>query len=258
MRPIGPAPTDEHVLAEDRERERGVDRVAERVEDRGDVLVDARPVVPDVGHRQDDVLGEGAVALDAEPDRCWRTGAGARPGSGGTARTTTWPSPLTMSPGREVVDVAADLDDLADELVADDRAAAVIVLCRPRRPTTSMCRSVPQMPVLRTRMRTSLMPDRGLRDVARLRPGPAAVLTSASMGGSASRGRRAAVSACRARVLGPVDDRVLDRADALDLAAHAVARLEEHRRVAEHADARRRAGGDEVARLERDGREMNS
>ena len=46
---------------------------------------------------------------------------------------------------------------------------------------------------------------------------------------------------------GPVDDRVLDRADALDLAADAVARLEEDRRVAEDADARRRAGRDDVA-----------
>ena len=33
----------------------------------------------------------------------------------------TWPSPLTMSPGLEVVDVRADLDDLADELVAHDQ-----------------------------------------------------------------------------------------------------------------------------------------
>ena len=33
---------------------------------------------------------------------------------------TTWPSPLTMSPARQVRHVAADLEDLADELVADD------------------------------------------------------------------------------------------------------------------------------------------
>ena len=33
---------------------------------------------------------------------------------------TTCPSPLTISPGKEVVDVGADFDDLADELVADD------------------------------------------------------------------------------------------------------------------------------------------
>ena len=39
-----PGAGDQHVLAQHRERERRVDRVAERVEDRGDVLVDARPV----------------------------------------------------------------------------------------------------------------------------------------------------------------------------------------------------------------------
>ena len=39
----GPGTRDQDVLAQDREGERGVDRVAERVEDRGDLLVDARP-----------------------------------------------------------------------------------------------------------------------------------------------------------------------------------------------------------------------
>src|SRR4051812_40901126 len=51
-------------------------------------------------------------------------------------------------------------------------------------------------------------------------------------------------------ILEPVDDRVLDRSDALDLAADAVARLEVDGRVAEDPDARRRPGGDDVARLE--------
>ena len=40
-----------------------------------------------------------------------------------------------------------------------------------------------------------------------------------------------------AQVVHPVDDRVLDRADALDLAADAVARLEEHGWMAEDPDA---------------------
>src|SRR5213596_4239431 len=59
---------DQHVLAEDGEAERRMDRVPERVEDRGDLLVDARPVVPDVGHGQDDLLGKRAVAVDAQAD----------------------------------------------------------------------------------------------------------------------------------------------------------------------------------------------
>ena len=58
---------DEDVLAEDVEGERRVDGVAERVEDRRHVAVDPRGMVPDVGHRQGDVLGERPRAVDAHP-----------------------------------------------------------------------------------------------------------------------------------------------------------------------------------------------
>src|SRR5689334_17408273 len=116
-----------------------------------------------------------------------------------------------------------------------------------------MWRSVPQIPVRRTLTTTSLIPGTGSGTVSRLRPGPAAFLTSASMGGSVApwwqAGRRLP-SGGRARILGPVDDRILHRADALDLDPDAVARLEEHRRVAEHAHAGGGPGGDDVARLE--------
>ena len=89
---------DEHVLAEDRERERGVDRVAEGVEDRGDLRVDAGPVVPDVrrpaGRRARRTRRRVRRPSPIEfaqrcrrPARQWRQ----RP-------QTTWPSPLTMSP----------------------------------------------------------------------------------------------------------------------------------------------------------------
>ena len=40
--------------------------VAERIEDRRDVEVDPRVVVPDVGHRQGDVLGERTRPIDAD------------------------------------------------------------------------------------------------------------------------------------------------------------------------------------------------
>jgi hypothetical protein len=46
---------------------------------------------------------------------------------------------------------------------------------------------------------------------------------------------------------------VLDRAQALDLDPHDVARLEEAARVHRHADPARRAGQDQVARRERAG-----
>ena len=119
--PIGPAPTDQDVLAEDREGERGVDRVAERVEDRGDLLVDALPVVPDIGHRQGHVLGEGPVAADAQADRL-----GAQVAAAGQAVPAAAADHVALARDEVARDevgrghVAADLGDLADELVADD------------------------------------------------------------------------------------------------------------------------------------------
>src|SRR5690349_12582834 len=113
----------------------------------------------------------------------------------------------------------------------------------------SIWRSVPQMPVLRTRMRTSLMPGTGTGTSRSVSPGPASVFTSASMAPLPAIGSRSVVAA---RVVRPVDDGILHPADALDLAPDAVAGLEEHGRVAEHADTCRRAGDHQVARLERD------
>ena len=68
--------------------------------------------------------------------------------------------------------------------------------------------------------------------------------------------RRASRPRCRGRRGGRGSralDRVLDRAEALDLAAHDVARLEEPRRVHRLADALRGAGQDQVAGRERAG-----
>ena len=112
-------PAHEDVLAEDREGERGVDRVAERVEDRGDLGVDARPWCQML------VIGRATYWANAPsrptprpivlahrwrlPARQWRQ----RP-------QTTWPSPDDEVARVEVHDVRPDLDDLADELVADD------------------------------------------------------------------------------------------------------------------------------------------
>ena len=109
---------DEHVLAEHRERERRVDGVAERVEDRGDVLVDPGPVVPDVRHRQRDQLGEGARPLHAEPDR---VRAQVPPPGHAVAAAAADDVALAADDvaGMEVAHVRADLDDLAHELVPD-------------------------------------------------------------------------------------------------------------------------------------------
>ena len=56
---------DEHVLAEHREAERSVCRVAEGIEDRGHIEVDALMVRPHIRHRQRDVLGKCSCAVDA-------------------------------------------------------------------------------------------------------------------------------------------------------------------------------------------------
>jgi hypothetical protein len=133
---------DQDVLAEERKGERGMDRVAERIEDRGDILVDARPVVPDVRHRQDNEFGEGPVAPDAEPD-----GVGTQVAA--TSETMAAPTAdhvalATDEIARvEVRDVGADFDDLADELVADDQGRLDRPLC-PGIPRLDV-RSVPQM-----------------------------------------------------------------------------------------------------------------
>ncbi len=62
----GACSCDKDVFAEDGKSQRGVDGVAERVEDCGDLVGDAGGVDPDVRHREDDVFGEGSVAIDAD------------------------------------------------------------------------------------------------------------------------------------------------------------------------------------------------
>jgi hypothetical protein len=159
---------DEDVLAEDREAQRGVHRVPERIEDRRDLLVDPGPVVPDVRDRQHDLLREGAVAVDAEADRVRAEVVAARPAVP-AAPADDVALAADESPGWRVADVAADLEHLADELVADDERR----LDRPGAHGShdSMWRSVPQIPVLWTRIRTSLIPIGGSGTSVRTRPG---------------------------------------------------------------------------------------
>ena len=110
---------DQHVLAEHVEGERGVDGVPERVEDRGDLLVDARPVVPDVRHRQRDELGERARPVDAEADRVRAEVAPPGHAVAAAAADDVALAADEVADG-EVAHVRAERDDLADELVPDD------------------------------------------------------------------------------------------------------------------------------------------
>lgn len=117
--PIGPAAGDQDVLADEREGEGGVDGVAERVEDRGDIEVHLRPVHPDVRGGQGHVLGEGAVAADAEAD-----GAPAQMAAPGQTVAAAAADEMALA-ADEIADGdvpygVAHRDHLADELVAED------------------------------------------------------------------------------------------------------------------------------------------
>ena len=110
---------DQHVLAQHREGERGVHRVAERIENGGDIERRCR---------------RGAARCWSWAARCIRRTrpAGSRPrpwcartGGGGPARQlrqrpqTTWPSPLTISPGKKSATLEPTSTISPDEFVAD-------------------------------------------------------------------------------------------------------------------------------------------
>ena len=116
----GPGARDEHVLCDQAVLRRRMDRIAERVEDRGDVEVDLGEVGPQVARRHDDELGEGSVAL--HPDAY---GVGAQhPASGQTVAALAARDVALGADdlaGVDGGDTLTELDDLADELVADDQ-----------------------------------------------------------------------------------------------------------------------------------------
>jgi hypothetical protein len=115
--------SDENVFAEDGKGERGVNGVAERIEDGGDLMRDAGRVAPDIGHRDDDVLGEGSVAIDADSKR-----VGAEVAAAGEAVSTATADYMAFAAddlaNGEIGDVGAHGYDFADELVANDEALA--------------------------------------------------------------------------------------------------------------------------------------
>lgn len=112
--------SDEHVFAEDFEFESGVDGVAERVEDRGDVEINVRLVLPDVCVRHGDELGESAVGVHADAARFYAQSTLAR-------HTVSAASADEMAFNAddvadcEIDDVRADINEFADEFVADGR-----------------------------------------------------------------------------------------------------------------------------------------
>ena len=69
MIPIGPGPGDQHVLADKIEGKHGMDRVAERIEDRAELVVDVVGQRHDVERRHPHIFGKGARNVDANPAR---------------------------------------------------------------------------------------------------------------------------------------------------------------------------------------------
>ena len=109
---------DEHVLADDVEGERRVRGVAERVEDRGDFVVDGGRELEDVGRGQGQILRErsGAVHADA-----LRVAAKMPAPRAAVAAMSAGDVSLAGHPiaGLDAAHLAADLDDLARILVTD-------------------------------------------------------------------------------------------------------------------------------------------
>ena len=111
--------------------------------------------ITDAGH--DHVLGEGAVAVDAEDLRLLAhvrlAGAAVEADAAGDVALGR-----DVVARRDVADVAPDLDDGAGELVAERERRLNAV----RGPVVQrkMCRSVPQRLAASTRMRTSSSPAR--------------------------------------------------------------------------------------------------
>jgi hypothetical protein len=109
---------DQHVFPEDREQERRVDGVPEGIEDRRDVPVDPGVVVPDVRHRQGDVVCERARPVDTDT-----FGVRAQVASTRHAVPASAAHHVALTADEvarsEVAHIRADLGDLSDELVPD-------------------------------------------------------------------------------------------------------------------------------------------
>ena len=140
-----PGPGDQHVLADEIEGERGMDRVAERIEDRAELVVDVVGQRHDVERRHPHVFGEGAGDVDADAARLGIEMIA--PAARGAA-----PHPDHMALARhpladlEAPDVGAERGDLARIFMADVIGVGIVFCAHSSQ--LKMWTSVPQMPVL--------------------------------------------------------------------------------------------------------------
>src|ERR1019366_6978240 len=118
--PYGARPGDQHVLTKDWEAERGVHGVSERVEDRRHVKVDVVGVTPDIRGGKRDVLGIRARVIHSDP-----LGTRAHDAPARDAVATAPADEVAFAAHeiayRELLDIYPELDDLADELMSDNK-----------------------------------------------------------------------------------------------------------------------------------------
>src|SRR5688572_8086694 len=109
---------DQHVFAKNVERKRSVHGVAQRVEDRGDIEIDAGAVMPHVGHRNGNVFGK--CSWPVHPDS---HGMGTQMPAACEAVSASSTHDMAFAayefPREEISHVRSNADDFADELVAD-------------------------------------------------------------------------------------------------------------------------------------------
>ena len=111
---------DQYVFAQHRERQRRVNGIAERIEDRRHFQIDIRVVPPDVRHRQHDEFREGTGAIHSHAHRV----RAKMPPPGETVAAAP-ANHVAFSaddvPRLKVVHIRADFRDLSDELVANNQ-----------------------------------------------------------------------------------------------------------------------------------------
>src|SRR5579884_654731 len=128
--------------------------VPERIENCRDILIHRGMMAPDIRHRQGNVLGKGPRTVDANALHLRAEMSSACKAIAAMA-ANHMPLSTDNLAWKEVGDVGADLHNLTDKFMADHERYRNGLL-RPIIPFINV-RSVPQMPVRRTRMSTSLM-----------------------------------------------------------------------------------------------------
>ena len=123
----------QHVFAENFKRERGVNGVTERIENRGDFEVDLRVVLPNIRHRNSHIFGKTAVRIHADTERI-------RAFKPATCKTIPTPTTNEMTFDRDfiahkkITDIRADLNDFADDFMSENRRNLLSWTLRPSVP----------------------------------------------------------------------------------------------------------------------------